>query len=467
MMPALHDVWEDDVVPTLLEFTRIPNVSPAFDGDWEKSGHMARAVDLLEQWCRSRPIDGLAVERHQLEGRTPLLLVEIPAANGGPANETVLLYGHLDKQPEMEGWRDGLGPWEPVREGDRLYGRGVADDGYAVFAALTAIEAARAAGQPHARCVVVVEATEESGSYDLPAYMDALANRIGTPNLVIGLDSGAATYDRLWVTTSLRGLAGGRLRVDVLTEGAHSGGAGGIVPSSFRILRNLLDRVEDSETGEILLPELHAEIPDAVRDAARDLVADVGPEAAAGGRLVEGMRREHDDPIENVLANTWKPHMAVIGAGGLPRGANAGNVLRPYTALTLSFRLPPTVDPDAAARAIEAALTTDPPYGARVTWTGHDTGAGWAAPPTEPWLASALDEASMEAFGTPAGFMGIGGTIPFMAMLGEQFPEAQFVITGVLGPGSNAHGPNEFLHLPTAERLSAAVASVLAAHARR
>jgi acetylornithine deacetylase/succinyl-diaminopimelate desuccinylase-like protein len=467
MSISMHDVWEGDVVPTLTEFCRVPNVSPAFDADWEAAGHMARATELLEDWCRARPVDGMVVERHQLPGRTPLLLIEVPAANGGPADQTVLLYGHLDKQPEMAGWRDGLGPWTPVRDGDRLYGRGVGDDGYAVFAALTAIEATRAAGDPHARCVVLIEASEESGSPDLPAYMEALADRIGTPGVVIGLDSGAATYDRLWVSTSLRGLTGGRLRVDVLTEGAHSGGAGGIVPSSFRIIRHLLDRVEDSETGGILLPELHADIPDEVRAAARDLVADLGDDAASGGRLVEGMRREHDDPVENVLANTWRPHMAVIGAGGLPKGANAGNVLRPYTALTLSFRLPPTVDPERAAKALEAVLTADPPYGAKVTWTAHDNGAGWAAPPMEPWLATALDEASTAAFGKQAGFLGIGGTIPFMAMLGEQFPAAQFVITGVLGPGSNAHGPNEFLHLPTAERVSSCVASVLAAHARR
>jgi acetylornithine deacetylase/succinyl-diaminopimelate desuccinylase-like protein len=396
-----------------------------------------------------------------------LLLIEVPATAGAPADDTVLLYGHLDKQPEMAGWRAGLGPWEPVRDGDRIYGRGVGDDGYAVFAALTAIEAVHDAGRPHARCAVVIEASEESGSPDLPAYMDALADRIGSPSLVFGLDSGCATYDRLWVTSSLRGLTSGELRVDVLTEGVHSGAAGGIVPSSFRILRGLLDRIEDVETGELRLPELHAEIPAAVRAAAEALVADLGPAAAGGFPLVDGMRLAADDPVELVLANTWRPQLAVVGADGLPPAANAGNVLRPFTSVTLSFRLPPTVDPSSATKAVVEALTADPPYGARVTWTPHDDGAGWAAPSLAPWLSSALEEASTAAFGRPAGFMGEGGTIPFMAMLGEKFPDAQFVITGVLGPESNAHGPNEFLHLPTAEGVTASVAHVLSAHAER
>ena len=466
MAAFLHDLWEHDVVPTLTEYVRIPNKSPAFEPRWREAGHMDRAVTLVEEWCRARAIPGLTVERHELEGRTPVLLVDIPGTAGAP-DDTVLLYGHLDKQPEMAGWRPGLSPWEPVREGDRIFGRGVADDGYAAFAALTAVEALHEAGRPHTRCVAVIDASEESGSPDLPAHMEALASRIGAPSLVVGLDSGCATYDRLWVTSSLRGLVGGVLRVEVLTEGVHSGAAGGIVPSSFRILRKLLERIEDAGTGEIRLAALHGDIPDHVRAAAEALVADLGPDAAGAFPLVEGMHYAAADPVELVLAGTWRPQLAVVGADGLPPAANAGNVLRPSTSLSLSFRLPPTVDPATASAAIGAALAEDPPYGARVTWHAFEGAWGWAAPPTAPWLARALDEGSTAAFGRPAGFMGEGGTIPFMAMLGQQFPDAQFVITGVLGPESNAHGPNEFLDLPTAERVTAAVAHVLAAHAER
>src|SRR6185369_13832615 len=204
-----------------------------------------RATDLIESWCKGRPLPGIVVERYESEGRTPVLLIEVPATDGaGPvdgATDTVLLYGHLDKQPEMSGWREGLDAWEPVREGDRLYGRGAGDDGYAAFAALTAIEAVHEAGGRHTRCVAIIEASEESGSPDLPHYMELLADRIGAPSLVIGLDSGCATDDRLWLTDALRGLVAGDLRVDILTEGVHSGMASGIAPSSFRILRQLLD----------------------------------------------------------------------------------------------------------------------------------------------------------------------------------------------------------------------------------
>ena len=471
----LHEVWERDVVPTLTDYVRIPNKSPAFDPGWREAGHMDRAVTLVEEWCRGRAIPGLTVERHELDGRTPVLVIEVPATgtaggagNGSRAgNDTVLLYGHVDKQPEMAGWREGLSAWEPVREGDRIYGRGVADDGYAAFSALTAIEALHDAGRPHARCVVVIEASEESGSPDLPAHMTALADRIGAPSLVIGLDSGCATYDRLWVTSSLRGLVGGTLRVDVLADGVHSGAAGGIVPSSFRIIRKLLERIEDATTGEILLPALHADIPPHVHAAAVALVEELGPGAAGEFPMVDGMRPATSDAVERVLAGTWRPQLAVVGADGLPPAANAGNVLRPFTALSLSFRLPPTVDPAAAQAAISEALDGEAPYGAQVRWRASEGAWGWAAPPTAPWLAAALDEGSTAAFGKPARFMGEGGTIPFMAMLGEQFPDAQFVITGVLGPESNAHGPNEFLDLPTAERVTACVADVLAAHAQR
>ncbi|MET0663643.1 MAG: M20/M25/M40 family metallo-hydrolase, partial [Ilumatobacteraceae bacterium] len=250
-----NETW-DDIVPVLHDYIAIPNVSPVFDPDWRANGHMAEAVDLIAGWCRVQPIDGLTLEVVELDGRTPVILMEIPAVGAGSTDDTVLLYGHLDKQPEMEGWREGLGPWTPVLEGDRLYGRGGADDGYAAFASLTAIHAVQAAGGSHARCVVLIESSEESGSPDLPFYIEALADRVGTPSLVICLDSGCLDYDRLWVTTSLRGLVSGTLRVDIVTDGLHSGDVSGMVPSTFRIARMLLDRVEDAQTGAILVPEL-------------------------------------------------------------------------------------------------------------------------------------------------------------------------------------------------------------------
>jgi len=462
-----NGAWKE-IVPVLHDYIAIPNVSLDFDPEWREHGFMAQAVDLIAGWCRDRPIPGMTLDVMELPGRTPMIVIEIPATDATAASdqETVLLYGHLDKQPEMEGWRDGLGPWTPVLEGDRLYGRGGADDGYAAFASLTAIEAVHAAAGSHARCVVLIEASEESGSPDLPAYIDVLADRIGTPGLVVCLDSGCIDYDRMWVTTSLRGMVMGRLTVDIVTEGLHSGDASGMVPSSFRIARQLLERIEDSSTGELLLPELTVEIP-AGRLAEAQATADEIGAIADHYPFVDGARPTTDDPAEQLLSRTWCGTLSVVGADGLPPSARAGNVLRPSTTLKLSFRLPPTADPDAALAAITQALESDPPYGARVSFHGTDAAPGWNAPETAPWLAAALDEASVASFGQGARSFGEGGSIPFMGMLGEKYPDAQFVITGVLGPDANAHGPNEYLHVPTARRLTMAVAHLLHAHATR
>lgn len=461
----VEQVWADDILPALCDYVRIPCVSVHFDPQWKANGHTDRAVELIRAWCAARTVAGLTVEVVELPGRTPVVLCEIPAFGGGPSHDTVLLYGHLDKQPEMTGWRDDLGPWTPVVEDDRLYGRGGADDGYAAFASLLAIEAAQLAGIPHARCVLVVEASEESGSPDLPAYLEALSDRIGQPSLVLCLDSGCLDFERLWVTTSLRGMAAGTLRVDILTEGVHSGEASGVVPSSFRIARQLLDRLEDPTTGQIRLADLHVTIPDDRRAQAAATAA----EFPIGHHFpfVDGARPMVDDPAEQLLARTWRPTLSVIGAEGLPPVASAGNVLRPFTALQLSLRLPPTTDPHRALAAAAECLTADPPYGARVQFLDGHAGPGWNAPEFEPWLEAALAEASSAAFGRPHQAFGEGGSIPFMGMLGEMFPEAQFVITGVVGPGCNAHGPNEFLHLPTARKVTEALVVILGAHAAR
>lgn len=459
--------WADHVMPALTEYITIPNVSEAYDAAWKANGHMDRAVALVSDWCRARPITGLTVEVKEIPGRSPLVVIEVAARGVSASDDTVLLYGHLDKQPEMTGWRDGLGPWLPVVEGDRLYGRGGGDDGYSVFAALAAIEAAQQAGLPHHRCVVLIEASEESGSPDLPAHLEALGDLLGDPSLVICLDSGCLDYERLWVTTSLRGLATGTLRIDVLDEGVHSGEAGGVVPSSFRVLRALLERLEDALSGELRPPELHVEVPGDRLAEIRDTAAELPGPISSHYPMVPGLRPVHDDPVEQILDQTWRPSLSVTGADGWPPTDRAGNVLRPFTALTLSLRLPPTCDHEQALRVVTDALTTDPPYGARVTFTPGAAGPGWNAPTFQPWLRDALDEASSATFGRSWRAFGEGGSIPFMGMLGQQFPQAQLVVTGVLGPGSNAHGPNEYLHLPTARRLSAAMALLLGAHARR
>jgi len=459
----IERAWEQEILPTITEYIRIPNKSPHFDAKWQESGHMKKAADLIEGWCKKRKLPGLKVERVQLPNRTPLLFMELP----GKSDETVVLYGHLDKQPEMVGWRSGLGPWQPVREGDRLYGRGGTDDGYAAFASLTALEILAQQGVPHARCVILIEACEESGSYDLPFYIDHLEARIGSPSLVVCLDSGCGDYERMWSTTSLRGLVGGDLVVEILREGVHSGDAGGIVADSFRIARAVLSRLEDQLTGEIVPKAFHAKIPPERIEGAKVCAKILGKRGYARFPWVDGAKPQGTDPTELLLNRTWRPALAVTGAEGLPAIKDAGNVLRPRTALKLALRLPPTVDGDKAALALKQILEKNPPHGAKVRFENGGGTSGWNAPKLEPWLEGAVERASKTFFGKSAASMGEGGTIPFMGMLGRKFPKAQFVITGVLGPESNAHGPNEFLHVPTAKRLTGCVASIVAEHFTR
>ena len=455
--------WEEQVIPTLCKYIEIPNQSPVFDPQWRENGHMHRAVALARQWVEAQNIPSSRVEVVEEEGRTPVLLLEVEGEGEGD----VLLYGHLDKQPAMVGWDPDLGPWKPVLRDGRLYGRGGADDGYALFSVVSAIQALKSQNVPHARLFVLIECCEESGSVDLPFYVESLSERIGTPDLVICLDSGCGNYDQFWTTTSLRGSIVVNLTVEILREGVHSGDASGIVPSTFRILRILLDRLEDAATGRILPEWLSVEIPDNRVDEARQTAAILGESTYTNFPWVDSARPVEDDPLELILNRTWRSSLSYIGQEGMPDLLQGGNVLRPRTALKLSLRIPPTLDAAEAERRLRELLESDPPYGARVTLDAEKGGTGWNAPPVAAWLEESVDRASQTFFGKGALALGEGGSIPFMGMLGERFPEAQFLITGVLGPHSNAHGPNEFLHLATARNVSACVASVLADHVGR
>ena len=452
--------WDADILPSLSEYIRIPNKSPAFEPGWESLPHMRDAAELLARWVGRCRVRGLIHRIVTLPGRTPLLYAEV--APSGASDKTVLMYGHYDKQPEFDGWDDGLGPWEPVMRDGKLYGRGGADDGYALYASLTAIAALQAQGVPHPRCVLLIEGCEESGSYDLPDYMDALASDIGQPDLVVCLDAECGNYDQLWLTTSLRGAVGGLLTVQVLTEGVHSGAAGGIVPSSFRILRALLERLENAETGALAAP-LNVAIPGRVRREAAAVAETLGDLSTSRFPWAGRTHAGEVNPAELVLANTWQPSLAVVGLGGAPPVAEAGNTLRPATMAKLVFRLPPTLEARTAARTIKDILEDSPPHGAKVSFEIEHPMGGWHSPPRAPWLEAALDEASQAYFGRPMMTMGTGGTIPFMRMLGERYQDVQFAVTGVLGPKSNAHGPNEFLHIECAKRVTACIAHLLGA----
>jgi len=465
-------IWDDEIVPALTDYIAVPAKSPMFDAEWQQHGHIDRVVRDAASWVESKRVAGMKLEVIRLEGRTPVIFFEVPSTKPG-STDTICLYGHLDKQPEFNGWRSDLGPWTPKYERGQLYGRGGADDGYAVYAAISAILALDRQGIPRPRCVGIIESCEESGSFDLPAYIDALKGRLGDVGLVVCLDSGAGNYDQLWLTTSLRGMASGTLKVEVLTEGVHSGDASGLVPSSFRILRQVLDRLEDSKTGRLLPESFHCAIPADRVEQARATAKILGDEVWkrfpwACGADGTATLPTTTDPLEALLNRTWKPTLSVTGADGFPALKDAGNVLRPYTTFKLSLRLPPLVEGHEAAVALKTLLEDNAPYNARVTFepdgrVGAYGATGWNAPSLAPWLEDALQAASRAHYGAPCGYIGQGGTIPLMSMLQKSFPAAQMMVCGVLGPKSNAHGPNEFLHVPYAKKLTAAVAQVMAA----
>ena len=463
----IDEIWTDSIVPELVEYIKIPNKSPHFDADWLEHGYMEDAVQQIFNWSRAQDVKGMTLEIVRLEGRTPLIFMEIPAQGETRTDDTILMYGHLDKQPEMTGWADGLGPWIPVIKDGKLYGRGGADDGYAAFSSLAAIMAVQKQDLPHARIVIIIEACEESGSYDLPFYIEHLKQRIGEPSLVICLDSGAGNYEQLWLTVSLRGMVAGTLRADVLNEGVHSGYASGVVPSSFRVLRQLMSRIEDENTGKVLPEYLYAKIPEQRLQQTRAMADALGDSIWQAYPSVDGVEPMADNNVERILNRTWRPALSYTGIGGIPELDSAGNVLRPYTALKLSMRLPATVDGEAATRALKETLEANPPSNAKVSFEADQAASGWNAPEIAPWLHTSLEKGSQGSYGRSVMYMGEGGTIPFMAMLGDYFPQAQFMITGVLGPKSNAHGPNEFLHIPFARKLTTCVAQVIVDHCQR
>ncbi|KAJ9455791.1 Cys-Gly metallodipeptidase DUG1 [Diplonema papillatum] len=459
--------WDETIMPAMMKYLEVPNQSPNYDPEERKNGLTEQAMAVLVDWVKAQDVEGMEVHLMEEAGKTPFLLVDIKSTATSDS-KTLLMYGHMDKQPPMEdtapGWMEGLGAYTPVVRDGKLYGRGGADDGYAVFAAITSVRALQKAGLPHGKIVVAIEACEESGSFDLPHWIEKSRGIIGDVDLVVCLDSGTLDYDTMYITTSLRGVCGGRLSVSLLKEGLHSGLGGGIVPDSFRVARMILSRLEDEATGDVKCAECHAEIPQDVKDSFKYLDSTEKKLISGPIATLDGIDLQAPESLL-ALRNAWMPCVTVVGADGLPSCASAGNVVRQTTALQLSVRLPPIVDPHAANMAVQKLLTANPPYNAKVTYEPEFSGPGWAAPPLQPWCKKLLETASRSAFSRPLARLSVGGSIPFMGMLGDMYPAAQFCITGILGPQSNAHGPNEFLHIDYTQRLIVGLTRVLFGHA--
>jgi acetylornithine deacetylase/succinyl-diaminopimelate desuccinylase-like protein len=462
----VDEKWSKDVMPTLCDFIRIPNQSPYFDSDWDNNGYMEQAIKLLMDWALGRKIKGFSLkiikERNEVSGlmRTPIIFGVIEASVGYEEIGTTMAYAHADKQPPMDNWADGLDPYIPIIKDGKLYGRGGADDGYGMFSALVAIETLQECNLPHGRIVLLVEASEESGSPDLPFYLNLMKEEIGEPKLIICLDSGCGDYERFWLTTSLRGAFVGTLSVKVLNQGVHSGQGSGIVPSSFRIIRQLLDRIEDAETG-LVHKDFFVDIPSYRMEQTKQCVKLLGASIKDEYEWAGDTSPVSSENIELLLNQTWRPQLSYIGMDGMPSSSNAGNVMRTHTELTISMRVPPSLNADDAAAHFKKIVEADSPYDATVEFKLAKAGSGFDAPQMETWLSTAVEEASNEFFGNPSACMGGGGSIPFMKLLQDIYPSTQFCITGLLGPESNAHSVNEFMSISQALGVTKSIALIL------
>jgi len=456
----IEKTWDTEVMPALTEYVTIPAVSPAFNPKWDSTPHLLDTLKLAERFCLAMNLKNADVRIIKAKGRTPILLLEIEATTPD-IDKTILMYGHLDKQPPASGWDKNKGAWTPVIENNRLYGRGSADDGYSIFSAVTTVKALQNENIPHPRIVILIETCEESGSWDLEHYLETCAETIGNPDLIVCLDSGCGDYDRLWITTSLRGAVIGELEAKILSQDIHSGSSG-MVADSFRILRQLLDRIEDAKTGALLLDEFYMPVPANRKKQIQDTAKIIEKNLIAALPLFKGAAAVSDNPLALITNSTWKPAISYIGADGLPDIKSAANVIRQSTKLLLSIRTPPTLDTDLPAKKLKQMLEQDPPYGASVRFNVLKHAAGWDMPDMGEALEKAVNKASDNCFGCTPCFAGEGGSIPFMTLLAQKFPQAKFLITGVLGPNSNAHGPNEFLHLPYVKKLTRAVSIIIA-----
>ncbi|CAD8049818.1 unnamed protein product [Paramecium sonneborni] len=449
----------DDALPKLIEILKIPSQSRMFDPEYLTNGLLLRTAQEFRDYILGANLKNVKVELLEDEGYSPFLFVEIDGSDG-QTDGTVLFYGHMDKQPPFNGWKEGLSAYEPKIVDDKLYARGGADDHYSVLGAVIAIRTIQELGLKHPRIVMTFEADEESGSAHIDHYLAKLKEKIGDVDLVVCLDSGCGNYEQLWITTTLRGMVGACVTVKVLDEGVHSGDASGVVPSSFRIQRLLLDRIDNPNTGEVV-EDFQVNIP-----GERYLQAQKAAEVLGKSTLTKfpfhgTTQPTTQDYFKAYLNRIWKAQLSVVGAEGLPQAKTAGNVLRPETTLKYSLRLPPTKDPKEAEAAFVKILTTNVPYNATVKINGLGSGSGFNAPINQPYLDSLIQSASQLFYKKDAQTLGEGGSIPLMNTLKEQYPKAQFIVTGVLGPNSNAHGPNEFLHIPFTKNLISCITYIV------
>ena len=453
--------WDDWYVKGLSDFIRVPNLSPNYDEEFLTNGRIEQAAECVDGYINQLQIEGITKHYFQPDGMSPMVVYTVEPTQGCTKN--IMIYGHLDKQPWMEGWDEGLGPCEPVIRGEYLYGRGGADDGYAPFSAMLAVKNLQQQGVMLPRIALVLETEEESGSENLLDLLEAAKEVIGTPDYCFCMDSGAFDYNQLWLTSSLRGVCIVSLEVEFAKGGYHSGEVGGIIPETFRVARALLNRVDNAETG-MVCDDLQVEIPQWARDEAVVMAGHSGAEMHTKYNYHEGcVPMNADNLAEMYLNNTWRPNLSITGASGLPDVAIAGNVVRASTKLKLSMRLPPSAKPDEAEAKLTEILTTNVPHNAKVTVKGGHAGQGWCMKAMDPWLNAVVKKSGSDFFdGKDTGTYGMGGSIPFLAELGNMYPSTNIMALGLIGPKANAHAPNECINLTYAKKLTKALSHLIA-----
>jgi acetylornithine deacetylase/succinyl-diaminopimelate desuccinylase-like protein len=453
----VEENFEKNFVEPLSDFVRIPNLTPAFDPEYFTNGLNQQAIKFVKEYAESMKIDGLEFHHYEEEGMCPMVVMTYEGS-GAP---NVMVYGHLDKQPHMEGWREGTGPISPAIIDGKLYGRGASDDGYVPFAVLLAIKNAILQGQTLPRIALVLETEEESGSHDLVPLLEKCNKWIGTPDFCICLDSGALDYSTLWLTTTLRGMMAFNMKVSIAEGAVHSGISGGAIPETFRIANSLLDRLEDTTTRR--LPLFEVEIPDSFKEEAKHIAELQGEDMYKPFKFLEGCKAMNQDDLAELYLNVnWRPSLAVTGADGMPPISKSGNVVRPSTTLRVSIRLPPGLDSVKALATAEELLLKDVPHGAKVELLSKVTGDGWCMKELSEKTVKVLDQASNNFYGKSCGQYGIGGSIPFLKVLGDKYPQTEILALGVLGPEANAHAPNETLDLPYSKKFIMTLSHVLA-----
>ena len=451
----IEKMFTYNMIPNLMNFIRIPNLSPAYDYEWNTNGLLLKAANLIIAYAKSLEIKNAQINLIQDKGYSPLIFIEIPASRPND-NRTVLLYAHFDKQPHGTGWDDDKGPTKPVIQNGRLYGRGSADDGYASFSMLTAIKACQEHNCPLPRICLIFEGAEESTDEHLTYYFNKLLPIIGENVIAfIPLDSGCADYDRLWITNSLRGVCDYEINIQTLDNNISFGPeASGRIAENLFILRKAIDAVMDTSTGDVKIEEFYVkDIPEEIQEEMDKEIEIVGEQFFKEIPLYEGVKPLKTDIKEAMINNRWKPTCSILGIDNCPKIEDNGFGVKKSITVKMSMRLPPGIDSHAALEALKKVVKENIYFDAKVKFLSAEVADGWKLTNFSEKTKNVLNKASKEYFGNELVFKGMGGSIPFITYFQTKYPNADVICTGILGADCFEHGPNENLHLEACKKM--------------